>query len=293
MVVGPAALDALGGPPADVTVLDRLRICGGGRVRRGDRIGHRREEPVAHAAVVGHVVVDTQPFDGPGAAAQGDVQPLRADALDRLQLVDIRADLQDRAGLDVASQFRVGDLVVVWPPDRRPVGALDAKQEVGVASPGAVEERRLIDDVRTRSHGLDRGCGGSADPVAIVVDGAIGLDGHDRPALRGQVGEVARLVLEAAFPDDIELGIVAHRAFDETREGGTLELRQVLAGEIGDQIRGGVDGSAVDRLHVFTLPATRVSLPVAGGATLGRCEPSVIQSGPIRRNPRASASGSP
>src|SRR5215207_9036611 len=99
-----------------------------------------------------------------------------------------------------------------------------------MATPGPVEERRLIDDVSARSHGLDRRGSGGADPIAVVVDRAIWLDGHDRPTLRGQVGQVPLLMLEAALADHVELGIVAHRALDETRERCPLELRQVLAG---------------------------------------------------------------
>src|SRR5688572_18279247 len=132
-----------------------------------------------------------------------------------------------------------------------------------MTAPGPVEERRLVDDVRARSHGFDRRGSGRADPVAVVVDRAVWLDGDDRPTLCGQVGQVALLVLEATFPDDIELGIVAHGPLDEAGHGGTLQRREMLAGEIGDQIRGGVDRSAVDRLHDLTLPAGRVSLPVA------------------------------
>ena len=56
-------------------------------------------------------------------------------------------------------------------------------------------------------------------------------------------------MLEAAPADDVELGVVAHRPLDEPGEGRPLELGQVLAGEVGDEVRGGVDGLAVDAIH--------------------------------------------
>ena len=119
-------------------------------------VGHRRQESVPRAAVVGHVVVDAQALDGSGAAAEGHVEPFRPDPLDPLELVDVRADLEDGAGLDVAGELRVGDLVVVRAPDRRPVGVVDAEQEVGVTAPRPIEERGLVDDVGAGRHGLDR-----------------------------------------------------------------------------------------------------------------------------------------
>ena len=73
-----------------------------------------------------------------------------------------------------------------------------------------------------------------------------------RPTVRpvgSQVGQVARLVLEAAPADDVELRIVAHRALDEPGQGGALELGQVLAGEVGDEVGGRVDGLPVDAIH--------------------------------------------
>ena len=67
-----------------------------------------------------------------------------------------------------------------------------------------------------------------------------------RTAVGSQVGEEASLVLEAALADDVELGIVAHRPLDQAGQRGAFELRQVLAGEVGDEIGGGVDRTAVD-----------------------------------------------
>ena len=54
-------------------------------------------------------------------------------------------------------------------------------------------------------------------------------------------------MLESALADDVELRVVAHRALHEPGQGGAFELGQVFAGEIGDEVSGRVDGSAVDR----------------------------------------------
>ena len=271
MVVVPAALDALGRPAADVAVLDGLGIGLGRRIGGPHLVRHRREESVAGAPVVRHVVVDAQPLHGPGAAAERDVQPLRADALDPFELVDVRADLQDRARLDVAGELGVGDLVVVRAPDRRPIRVVDPQQEVGVAAPRPVEERRLVDDVGAGGHRGDRFGGRGSQSVALILDRPVRFDLDRRASRRLQVGEVALLVLEAALADDVELGIVAHRPLDEVGQGGPLELGEVLAGQIGDQVRRGEDGSPIDQLHASTI--ARVATACLSRGALGARAP--------------------
>ena len=98
-------------------------------------------------------------------------------------------------------------------------------------------------------HRLDRRVRGGAQLVASVRDRPVLLD-LDGDAARGaQVGEVPRLVLEAALADDVELRIVADRPLHESGDGGAFELGQMLAGEEGDKVCGGVDGPAVDAIH--------------------------------------------
>ena len=94
---------------------------------------------------------------------------------------------------------------------------------------------------------------GRAELLAAVLDRAVQLDRDGGPTVRREVGEVARLVLEAALADDVELRVVAHRPLDEAGQRRALELGQVLAGEVGDEVRGGVDGPPVDRLHGLNL----------------------------------------
>ena len=143
-----------------------------------------------------------------------------------------------------------------------------------MAAPGAVEEGRLVDDVRAGGHRLDRRGRRGAQLVAAVLDRAVRRDLDRRAAGRGEVGEVALLVLEAALADDVELGVVAHGPLHEPGLGGALERGQVLAGEVGDEVRGGIDRAAIDavhlvgiRLHAATVAARRASLrgTVAGG----------------------------
>ena len=94
----------------------------------------------------------------------------------------------------------------------------------------------------------------SIEPSSVIVDRG--------PAIGAEVGQEARLVLEAALADDVELRVVAHRPLDQAGQRGPFELGQVLAGEVGDEVGGRVDRSAVDGLHGRTLPAGRVSSPV-------------------------------
>ena len=67
---------------------------------------------------------------------------------------------------------------------------------------------------------------------------------------------------------------------DEASQGGALQPDEVVAGEVGDEVRGGEDGPAVDRLHPTTLAADRDSSPV-------RRRRPICQA--MDRRPRASA----
>ena len=118
-----------------------------------------------------------------------------------------------------------------------------------MAAKRAVEECRLVDDVGADGHRLDRSraASRSASPRSAIEPSVLDLD--DVPAVGSQVREEARLVLEAAPADDVELGIVAHRPLDEAGQGRPFELGQVLAGQVGDEVRGRIDRPAVDAIH--------------------------------------------
>ena len=112
-------------------------------------------------------------------------------------------------------------------------------------------------------HRLDRQCRRGPQLLATVRRRPILLDLDHDATLRAEIGEEARLVLEAALADDVELRVVAHRSLDKTRERGALELGEVFAGEIGDEVRGRVDRVPVDSIACLgTVAAGRASLPV-------------------------------
>ena len=165
-------------------------------------------------------------------------------------------------------------------PGRRPSGVLDTEQEVGVATPRAIEEGRLIDDVGALGHRVDRCRRGRAELVPAIHDRSVEVDLDRRPALGLEGREESRLVLKAASAEDVQLRIVAHRPPHQPGEGRPFELGQVLAGQEGDEVGGGVDGPALDQLHSETIPGTRASSPVTAGLSrwnddggVGTCAP--------------------
>ena len=95
---------------------------------------------------------------GRSLPAEDDVQVLRLPALDGRQLLDVGADLEDRRRLDVAGELGVRDLVVPRPERAVRLARIvvSAEQEVRVAAPRPVEERRLVHDVRAAAHRRDR-----------------------------------------------------------------------------------------------------------------------------------------
>ncbi len=238
---------ALEAPSADVAVLDRLGVRAGRRVGDRGTAKHGVFETLLGRPVVGHVVVDAQ-LRHLAPAAEHDVHRLRRHALDDGQLLDVRADLEHGAGLDMPRQLRVRDLVMPWPPDRWAFGVVHPEQEVGVPEPAPIEEGGLVDDVRAARHGGKRFSRLAADllaPLLVVTP----LDGDDGAPLFAQLAEVALLVLDAAPADDVELAIVAVRPLYEARERRALEGGEMLAGQVAHEIRGGKDGRAVNELH--------------------------------------------
>src|SRR4029450_2964755 len=61
--------------------------------------------------------------------------------------------------------------------------------------------------------------------------------------------EIPGFMREAALPDDLELAVVPVRTLEDAEEDPALERREVLAGEVADEIGRGEDGRAVDELH--------------------------------------------
>jgi hypothetical protein len=72
------------------------------------------------------------------------------------------------------------------------------------------------------------------------------------------------LMLESPSTDHIELGIVPHRPLHEAGKRSSLQLDQVFAGEVGDEIGGRIDGATVDCLHALNLSRTYCQLACHG-----------------------------
>ncbi len=265
VIVGTAPVPADRPPAADVAVLDGIRVRVRGRVGRwADALVVRGGDEVRlHAAVVGHVVVDAEDHGLASAPAERDVEPLGLPPLHPRQLVDVRADLEDGAGLDVAGELGVGDFVVPGAERavRLPGCVVDPQEEVGVAAPCPVEERGLVDDIRAVPHRLAGELGGLIEARARARGRAVAWDLDDPPAGCPEVVKVSLLVLVAALLDELDGGVAADRLRDETGHRRALQLEAVRTGEEADEIGGRVDGSAVEKLHAQRiLGAGRASL---------------------------------
>ena len=117
-----------------------------------------------------------------------------------------------------------------------------ALDEVGEATPRAVDEAGLVDHVRAAPNSfLGRACAGRE--VAGV------LDPDHVAAIVDQVREVAGLVLVPLALDEVGLGVLLRRLLELTTGDGERELRQMLALEKSVQIRRGEPDRSVLRLH--------------------------------------------
>ena len=159
-------------PLADGAVLDRVGVALLARDRPGsradDRVVDRLLEALLGVAVVGHhlgrperVVLDLR-------AARDDVDLLRLDALDALDLVDVAADLDQSTGFCAVGELCVGDLVV---PVAQLACAGHPQEKVGMADPPPVENGCLEDDVLAAAHRFD----GPRCPL-LVFDPRVAFD---------------------------------------------------------------------------------------------------------------------
>ena len=150
VVVGAPPVHAHRPPRADVAVVHGFGVGGGRAGRPGS------EDPALEAgpgrAVVGRVVVVA--IGMRGGIAGHDGQRLRGQALELVKPVRVDAHLDERGSLHAAGELRVGNVVAPRPERRRAVAAPD--EEVRMAPPAAVEDRRLEDDVRAGSHRRER-----------------------------------------------------------------------------------------------------------------------------------------
>src|SRR5439155_19249 len=136
----------------------------------------------------------------------------------------VYAELQQHRGACLARQLRVGGLVGV----RAEVAgsAVHAQEEIGGARPAPIEERGLMDHGRARLHRVPGQPGGRSRPAVCGVERR--YDGH-REALCVQPVEEPPLVVEAAAPQQIDLGVVALRPGALTPRRRQLEVGEVAA----------------------------------------------------------------
>ena len=195
------------------------------------------------------------------AVAGDDVQPLRLDPLEALEQGGVDAHLEDGAGLDRASELRVGD--VVAPPTEGGARAIAAlEQEVRVAAPPAVEEGRLEDDVGAVAHRFE---GHGLRGAQLVGRAQVFLrDLDDTKPARTKRRKVRRLVQVALLLDQLDRRIVTpDRLLPAALDTPELECREMVAGQVSDEVRGTDDQGPVGcDLHVRTVAAGRASLPV-------------------------------
>ena len=235
MVVGEAALVAGGAPAADLTVGDRLGVG------VGQPVGERGKEGVADVAEVGGELGEAEGMFL--AVAEDDVDALRLDALHGRQQLAVEAELDDEVGLGAAGELGVGDLVAVL---AELGGAVDAKEEVGVAAQPLAQEGRLVDHLGADAHRL-LGAGGGLEQGGMRAV-ALG-DPDDLPAVGLQRGEVAILVLVALAGQQLGVCPSLRHDLQVTPRPRQVQRGQVRAGEVVVEIARGEDQVVVEELH--------------------------------------------
>ncbi len=208
----------------------------------------RREEPPAHAAVVGVELGDAEALPLPAAVL--DVHALDRRILQPFDDLRVEEELKHVRGLGRPRELRVDRLV----------GSLRRLlEEVREAVPAAVLalEVRLVDDVGCAvAHGLLR------EPprhVGVEVLVVVGRDSNDRAALALEPLEVRRLVLAALPEDEVAVRVVDVRLLALLPENLERERRQMRAGEVGREVGGrepkGAVGAKAHTISIGPRPA--------------------------------------
>ena len=143
----------------------------------------------------------------------------------------------------MARQFRVDDLIGVGAKLAR---LRDLNQEVSPTAPPAVEERALIDHIGAIAHRLDRLCLRS---LQLVYRESALLDDDDVERRFRVALQVVPLMLLAECAEKIERRILSIGTLDLAKRGHALELCQVLAFQMTNQIRCAQDQDAVGVVH--------------------------------------------
>ncbi len=123
----------------------------GDRLLVGIEAALRLEKLLLERRKVEEVVVRPKRDALAGAVHDGDA--LRPHALQMLEHLRVRAELEQEVRLRVARELRIGDLVAEGAELRRP---RDAVKEIGIAREVPMAERALVDDVAPGAHRLER-----------------------------------------------------------------------------------------------------------------------------------------
>ena len=229
---------------------------------------HVRQEAALHASEVGEVVAEPMAVDAVPAPAQGHMHALRHAPLDASYELGIDAHLQERSALGATGQLGIDDLVVVR---THQAFAVDPHEEIDVAKPDAVEERRLVDHVRTRMHQRLSSRRVPLDTLLVGrVTAGVGRDApvDDLVTELAEIGEEALLVLQSAFLENGELRILPRRPLDGTLERRALEHSQVLALEKPDEVGCRKDDASVFQALHQCVSAMEASLAAHATARL-------------------------
>ena len=261
---------------ADVPEVADPAVPAGPRVRLVVPL-ERRQEPLAHAAVVRVELGDAEAL--PLAAAVLDVHALDRRALQPLDDLGVEQELEHVRGLRRPRELRVDRLV-------GPLRRLLEEVREAVPAPVLALEVRLVDDVgRAVAHRLLREPPRHVGVEALVV---VGRDPDDRAALALEPLEVRRLVLAALAEDEVDGACRRRAAARAPARDLERERRQVRAGEVRREV-GGREPEACRRSG----GAHDQYRPSAGGVLLSGCTgpaPTRRRPQPPRRRCRSSAS---
>ena len=209
-----------------------------------------------------------------GTGTEHQSHAARRAALQLLEQVPVDRDLQDVLGLGTARELRVPRLVGPRPALARD---LDAAQEVGVAEPAPVRQRRLVHPRHARVHrasGRLDGARGVSAPVRPHDDGDL--------ARRLKLREDARLVLVAEAGDQ--------RAVPVEPGGRRVLLAATTLQVPGDSLPAAEEGREEGRGVAFGRSRHRVGIAAPANVGLDRSSLSrATVAGTAFRHERSSA----
>ncbi len=226
-------------PSADLARLDRLRVVS---VPDGLMI-ERQKIPklTTNEAEIRGEVSDTVRADREGRVrrrvrrmairrtGRHDVKALGTNALNVLEQIDVGRELQNRSATRLARELRIVGLVR---PRAERACQVHAAQNVGVARPLLVAERRLHDDLDALPHCVERGRGARGGR-------AVAGNEDDLEARGAQSVYIRLLVRRAAIAQRLHPHIVLDRLLESAGNDGEVEARAMPATEETRQIGGG------------------------------------------------------